>query len=177
MMRPARASSSWSCAWRPTTSARLAASDAGSARAVITTPEVALPASATEMTVRAATRRERSRTERAFSAASAPASTSRARPEPFTAIERRHGGHGPEDATTALGRGTSPKRIAPGGGTVAPFGTVHYKGCMAHVQQHGHRHAHGPGRERAADSRRLAVALALILALMIGEVVAGAIAS
>jgi cobalt-zinc-cadmium efflux system protein len=48
---------------------------------------------------------------------------------------------------------------------------------MAHVHQHGHRHVHGPDGVPVANTRRLAVALALILALMVGEVVAGAMAS
>ncbi|MDX6646645.1 MAG: cobalt-zinc-cadmium efflux system protein [Miltoncostaeaceae bacterium] len=48
---------------------------------------------------------------------------------------------------------------------------------MAHVHHHGHRHPHGGFGQGAADARRLTVALALILALLAGEVVAGVLAS
>jgi cobalt-zinc-cadmium efflux system protein len=48
---------------------------------------------------------------------------------------------------------------------------------MAHVHHHGHRHPHGGFGQGAADARRLTAALALILALMAGEVVAGVLAS
>jgi len=48
---------------------------------------------------------------------------------------------------------------------------------MAHAHHHGHPHVHEPGAATGADARRLAIALALILALMVGEVAAGLIAS
>jgi cobalt-zinc-cadmium efflux system protein len=49
---------------------------------------------------------------------------------------------------------------------------------MAHAHHHGHLHAHDHDSERvAADARRLTIALVLIVALMVVEVVVGVMAS